>query len=121
MLFYADNLNDLAYCAKNKGAASVDSMLAEAKTPARIRPVGDIFELEKMKVHEKIIAYTNMEPDQLVEGFKKWKASDTSYRGRPLHLQERAYLQITIGGSLDPNYYSKIHYLFRMYRRLMGV
>lgn len=94
---------------------------AESKAATDIKPISDVFELEKMKVHEKIIAYTNMEPDQLVEGFQKWKAKDMSYRGQPLPVQEKMYLRNTIHGSADPNYYNKVHYLFRMYRRLMGL
>lgn len=122
MLFTLDNTNEIAYCMKKKALAkAVVPTITETTSSTPIRPVGDIFELERMKVHEKIIAYTNMEPDQLIEGFKKWKAGETGYRSQPLHIQEKMYLQRTITGVLDPNYYSKIHYLFRMYRRLMGI
>jgi len=33
-----------------------------------IRPIGDIFELEKMRVYEKIVAYTHKNPDELLNG-----------------------------------------------------
>lgn len=123
-LFYG---NTIGYCMmKATAGETVSSSLpgtvsAESKAATDIKPISDVFELEKMKVHEKIIAYTNMEPDQLVEGFQKWKAKDMSYRGQPLPVQEKMYLRNTIHGSADPNYYNKVHYLFRMYRRLMGL
>lgn len=122
MLFYADNINDIAYCAKTKGTARISPDLAESKTSATISPIGDIFELERMKVHEKIIAYTNMEPYQLLEGFKKWKSENTgSFRGRPLYLQEKSYLHTIIPGPVEPYYHEKVHYLLRMYRRLNNI
>lgn len=119
--------NTIGYCMMKANAGETissslpETVVAESKTATDIKSISDVFELEKMKVHEKIIAYTNMEPDQLVEGFQKWKAKDMSYRGQPLPVQEKMYLRHTIHGSADPNYYNKVHYLFRMYRRLMGL
>lgn len=149
LLFYADNLNDLAFCAKKKTSSITTSTtpdLAEAKTSTRIRPVGAIFELERMKVHEKIVAYTNMEPEDLIRAINRLKSKEAkelgeSFRALSTPLHEKKYIQNIIppihkhtvfegdygGHSVDiapiPDELGarKVYYLLRMYKRLMGL
>ena len=85
------------------------------------RPSGDVFELEKIRVHEEFIAYFNEEPNQILEGFQKWRPTYIGHRHVPLYVQEKMYLQKIMPGVTTPNYYEKVHYLFRMYRRLNGI
>lgn len=149
LLFYADNINDLAFCAKKKASSittSTTPTLAEAKTSTRIRPVGDIFELERMKVHEKIVAYTNMEPEDLIRSINRLKSKEAkelgeSFRALSTPLNEKKYIQEIMppihkhtmfegrygGHSVDiapiPDEIGarKVYYLLRMYRRLIGI
>lgn len=143
MLFYADNINDIAYCAKKKGTGV--PILAEAKSSTSSRLTGDVFSLERIRIHEKIVAYTNMEPDELIRSITRLKTNEAkeigvSFKALSTPLHEKKYIQDIIppvhkhqlfegrygGHSLevasipDEAGARKVYYLLRMHRRLNG-
>lgn len=99
MLFTIDNPNEIAYCAKKKALAkAVVPTLTETTSSTPIRSMGDIFELEKIKVHEKIIAYTHMEPEELINEIERSKAFEAERTGNPIEFYsapnyEKEYIQ----------------------------
>ena len=149
MLFTLDNTNEIAYCMKKKALAkAVVPTITETTTSTPIRPIGDIFELERMKVHEKIIAYTHMEPEELISTLERHKALDAETTKQPIELfslpvHEKKYIQGIIpqiqkhqllsDSGLPGGFFAeqismpdeigarKVYYLLRMYRRLMGI